>query len=358
MQQNKREEQMRQKYWKWPLRCNSKVERFDGTRKTALHILSDLEHRRRPVLSGAIPSGLFDRDEIHEEPAEDKSPSHANTASPGRFFAVAWKTVPTLTLRGFYIICVQYALSCSVVYWHRCQYYLELGILDASIPYCILTVTFLLATFLLCPGWPFGKPKSLGGNRVKREDWLSELILSQGAAWIFRLAMGWISIRIYRSLSVEVVLSTDMGAVVDPSADMKAVAVPSTDMEAVAVPSTDMEAADVLSTQVAFILILQDAIIRLTQGRLWSDLIIFNILQLFITWNLNWRRGWWYRFAPMRNLTHFCTLLFPFLLALYLRTVFSGELHLQHCHVMKICCYTVGAFTWWSLYRYTPRLEA
>ena len=48
-----RERELRDDHWDWQLKCNSRIERYDGTLRTALNIILDLETRSRPVRLGA-----------------------------------------------------------------------------------------------------------------------------------------------------------------------------------------------------------------------------------------------------------------------------------------------------------------
>lgn len=48
-----RERELRENHWDWQLKCNSRIERYDDTIRTALNIILDLETRSRPVRLGA-----------------------------------------------------------------------------------------------------------------------------------------------------------------------------------------------------------------------------------------------------------------------------------------------------------------
>ena len=48
-----RERELREDHWDWQLKCNSRIERYDDTLRTALNIILDLETRSRPVRLGA-----------------------------------------------------------------------------------------------------------------------------------------------------------------------------------------------------------------------------------------------------------------------------------------------------------------
>ena len=48
-----RERELRDSHWDWQLKCNSRIERYDDTLRTALNIILDLETRSRPVRLGA-----------------------------------------------------------------------------------------------------------------------------------------------------------------------------------------------------------------------------------------------------------------------------------------------------------------
>ena len=61
-----RERELRDDRWDWQLKCNSRIERYDDTLRTALDIILDLETRSRPVRLGAERCRRFAPNPVQE----------------------------------------------------------------------------------------------------------------------------------------------------------------------------------------------------------------------------------------------------------------------------------------------------
>ena len=90
-----RERELRDDHWDWQLKCNSRIERYDDTLRTALNIILDLETRSRPVRLGAERCQRF-----APKPAQESKKSLWQTLTRlPRLSSSVWRSIGSFAWR-------------------------------------------------------------------------------------------------------------------------------------------------------------------------------------------------------------------------------------------------------------------